>query len=324
MEEVRPGIFKVEVPLPGTPLKSLNVYIIKGESKALLIDTGFHDPVCAQALYSALDELQIPISQLRLFLTHLHSDHSGLAPELNQSGVEVLMGATDGALFNYMTTEAYLDSLQGTVQRMDLVKDGLDFHLHPGYKYLPRHAIQYTALKEGDRVEIGPYRFKVIDIPGHTPGHIALYEQEARILISGDHILDPITPNIAFWGVEQDILQVYFDSLEKVRALEVDWVLTAHRRVIRNHRERIDILREHHRERLGEILEIIGEDWISVRDIASRMEWAIRAADWEGFPGPQKWFASSEALSHLEHLHATGRAERREMEGILFYRQSRT
>ncbi len=59
---------------------------------------------------------------------------------------------------------------------------------------------------------MGDYKFTVIDIPGHTPGHIALYDPSKKVMISGDHILDPITPNIAFWGFEWNILDVYFKS----------------------------------------------------------------------------------------------------------------
>ena len=46
IEEVYKNIFRIEVPLPGTPLKSLNAYCIVGGERALLIDTGFNLPEC--------------------------------------------------------------------------------------------------------------------------------------------------------------------------------------------------------------------------------------------------------------------------------------
>ncbi len=50
------------------------------------------------------------------------------------------------------------------------------------------------------------------------------------------------------------------------------------------------------------------------------MHWDIRAKDWEDFPSPQKWFATGEAMSHLEHLVYIGKAEKIESKGILYYK----
>jgi len=50
------------------------------------------------------------------------------------------------------------------------------------------------------------------------------------------------------------------------------------------------------------------------------MHWSLRERAWEAFPDPQKWFASGEAMSHLEYLYATGQAERRNISGILEYK----
>jgi len=44
------------------------------------------------------------------------------------------------------------------------------------------------AIWEGDMIDLGNYRFRVILIPGHTPGSIALLEENTGLLISGDSI----------------------------------------------------------------------------------------------------------------------------------------
>ena len=44
------------------------------------------------------------------------------------------------------------------------------------------------AIWEGDLIDLGNYRFRVILIPGHTPGSIALLEENTGLLISGDSI----------------------------------------------------------------------------------------------------------------------------------------
>lgn len=320
MIEVFPGIYRVDIPLIGNPLKALNSYIIVDHQRALIIDTGFNVPECREALFGALDELGISLENVEVFVTHLHTDHCGLATALNQDGVKIYTGEIDGKMINLMATQEYWLEFKNRAISMDLLKDSLEFGKHPGYKYAPKYSIDYQGVKEGDSIVFGQYRFEVIDIPGHTPGHVALYEPEMKLLISGDHILDPITPNITFWNHERDILQVYFDSLNKVREMDIDVVLPAHRKVINDHRRRIDELLSHHEERLVEIEGIIQSEWLSIRDVASRMEWEIRAENWEAFPDPQKWFASGEAMSHLEHLYATGRADRITENDIFKYR----
>ena len=63
-----------------------------------------------------------------------------------------------------------------------------------------------------------------------------------KILISGDHILSDITPNIQCWSDQEDPLKNYLASLDKVYQLDVDLVLPGHRRVFKNFRERISEL----------------------------------------------------------------------------------
>ena len=56
-EEIMPGLYRIEIPLPGIPLKSLNSYLIKTAERFLIIDTGLNRKECLQAMYESLDEL---------------------------------------------------------------------------------------------------------------------------------------------------------------------------------------------------------------------------------------------------------------------------
>lgn len=320
MKKIGEGIYLVPIPLVGNPLKELNAYILTGKGEALVIDTGFDAPESREALYGALKELGYAMVQVRVLLTHLHSDHTGLSAEMESMGARILAGHIDGNLLNEMAGPGYLEDLGRRADWMDLKRDGIDFSSHPGYRYLPRRPIPFKALKEGDVINIGHRRLSVIDIPGHTPGHIALYEPEEGILFSGDHVLSPITPHISFWGFEWgDILQAFFDSLEKIRNLGAKIILPAHRQPITEIVARIDAIAEHHQERMEEVDRILCEQPLSVRDVAARMHWSIRANGWEEFPDAQKFFAAGEAMAHLEHAAATGLAQRFEENNIIFY-----
>ena len=96
---IEENIYSIFVPLPGNPLKNLNAYLIKSESgRNLLIDTGFRQDECRQALLAGLDELGVSMENTDIFLTHMHSDHTGLAAELAAPETRVYINREDGDL----------------------------------------------------------------------------------------------------------------------------------------------------------------------------------------------------------------------------------
>jgi glyoxylase-like metal-dependent hydrolase (beta-lactamase superfamily II) len=151
-------------------------------------------------------------------------------------------------------------------------------------------------------MEIGDYRFKCIETPGHSPGHTCLYEANKKILVSVDHILFDITPNISFWLGMGNSLKKYLASLEKVYPLDVSLVLPGHRRIWNNHRERIRELQEHHQARANEILSALEDGEKAAFEIASYVTWDVDYSSWQLLPPSQKWFAVGETIAHLEHL----------------------
>ncbi|NLK44195.1 MAG: MBL fold metallo-hydrolase [Tissierellia bacterium] len=313
-------IYKIEVVLPKNPLKAINVYVIKGEDKSLIIDTGFNQEECIDSLFKGLEELNIDIKETELFITHLHSDHSGMAGIFKDAGVKIYAGEVDGKYINNMTSLAYWEEFDKFKILFDLEKDKVTFSEHPGYKYCLREPVEFTYVKEGYGIQVGKYFFEVVDIPGHTPGHIGLYERNHKLFFGGDHILDKITPNIGYWGAEENILAVYFNSLAKIYSFDIDILFPAHRNIITDHTRRINELILHHKERLNEILNILKDGELTARDVASKMKWSIRAKDWDDFPNAQKWFASSEAMSHLVHLYYSGKVDKILSDGKYLFR----
>lgn len=318
--EVYKNIYKVELRLPNNPLKSINIYIIKGEDKSLIIDTGFNTEECKNDFFAALENLNIEISGVELFITHLHSDHCGLASTFDKLGCKIYAGDIDGRTINEMTEIEYWEKFEDQKIILDLKRDHISYDDHPGYKYCPKEKVSFIYVEEGKSIQIGEYFLEVIDIPGHTPGHIGLYERKNKLFFGGDHILDQITPNIGFWGFEENILGSYFNSLGKLYSYEIDYLFPAHRNIIRDHTRRINELISHHKDRLNEVVNILKIGELTVRDIAAKMEWRIRAKSWEEFPSPQKWFASLEAMAHLEHLYSIGKINKDIVDEKLYYK----
>lgn len=315
--EIYPNIFLNEIPLPKNPLKSINSYIIRSERRNLIIDTGFNTEECQSELMKGLKELNVDLNLTDLLITHMHIDHSGLASFLQKQGVQTIyFSQIDGEISNQAPKwDAYFKKFNHKLGFGE--ENSLKFGKEFGKRQT--EPLSFSPLFEGNKIIIGDFCFEVVEIPGHTPGHIGLYERNHKLFFCGDHVLDEITPNITFWGFEEDILATYFKSLAKIQEYEIDYLFTAHRKIIRDHRKRILELLQHHEERLNEIIGILKAGRKTPVEIAASMRWDLSHKEWADFPYSQKWFAAGEALSHLEHLVHTGIAERMSKVEVLHY-----
>lgn len=318
LTKIRENIYRIQVPLPNNPLREINAYLITGE-KNLLIDTGFNRPECEDALRQAFRELGIYSADI--FITHLHSDHCGLICKLHQKGNTLFAGEIDGELINFEAGNLYWKMLDDLFVQFGFPKAdfGRNTDIHPGRKYCHEGRVDFTYLEEGDVLSYGGYDLEVIWTPGHTPGHMCLYDRKKKILFCGDHILGTITPNICIELCSANPLKDYLNSLRKVDALEVDLLLTAHGTPVEDMHGRIQELYRHHEERLAEVVRILGEERKMAYQVAADMTWEIDCKDWAAFPLPQKWFATGEAISHLQYLYSEGKVAREEQQGIYFY-----
>lgn len=105
--EILPGIFRLPIPLPRNPLRELNAYLIRGRERSLLIDTGFRLPECRQALQEGLRAAGAEKDPLDVFLTHIHTDHTGLASEVVRPGGALYLGEGDFPFTHQAYEDAY-------------------------------------------------------------------------------------------------------------------------------------------------------------------------------------------------------------------------
>jgi glyoxylase-like metal-dependent hydrolase (beta-lactamase superfamily II) len=319
-EEILPDLYRVEIPLPNNPLKATNSYIIKEGPQTLIIDTGMNRQECLDAMSAALRELDVDLRQTDFFITHLHADHSGLVGELAAESSTVYFNRPDAAVIKQKDfwQELFFFAIQHGIAE-DELKDALE--KHPGNKYSPREEVALTIVEDGDTVTIGDYRLQCVETPGHTRGHMCLYEPDRKLLISGDHILGDITPNISSWDDTGNPLREYYQSLDRVYGMEIDLVLPGHRSIITDCRGRINELKQHHQDRLAEVSLILKQSAgpATAFQVASKMHWDIVADSWEAFPLMQKWFATGEAIAHLKHLEDDGLAQRKQFDGKILF-----
>jgi glyoxylase-like metal-dependent hydrolase (beta-lactamase superfamily II) len=239
------------------------------------------------------------------FITHLHADHLGLVSDLITDTSKIYFNQPDadwfktGFLWDDFVSFARLNGYpEKEIQEAT--------RSHPGLKFRSKENLVFHILKEGNTISIGDYAFRCIETPGHTRGHMCLYEPSKKIFVAGDHILNDITPNIQLWSDGWNPLKEYLASLEKVYGLDIELVLPGHRSIFRNCKERIQELKQHHEKRFDEIISILGKGSKNAFRVASQMSWDIIYDSWDLFPVLQKWFAIGETIAHLQYLEEEG------------------
>lgn len=141
----------------------VNCYLVREDEGLTLIDSAI--PGCGPAIIEAARRLGLPIR--RIVLTHAHADHIGAADELCRllPEAELLVSARDARFLN---GDMSLDPGEPATK------------LRGGYQAIKSKPSR--LLNDGDRLG----SLLVVHTPGHTPGHIALFDTRDHTLIAGD------------------------------------------------------------------------------------------------------------------------------------------
>jgi hydroxyacylglutathione hydrolase len=185
---------------------SANSILIHSQ-RPTLIDSGFGSDLAATE--HLLREAGVGAENLQLIVnTHYHSDHSG-----GNSGLQRKFGVAIGA----HRWEADL------VNRRDRAAGGAEWLDQPIEAYQVD-----LLLSDGDVIDAGEIQLQVIHTPGHTLGHICLYEPESQILMGGDllHKGDVAWVNPFQEGV--GAVQRIMESLDRLLSLPIQVVLPGH------------------------------------------------------------------------------------------------
>lgn len=309
-----PDVFEVRVPFENISTNDTNCYIVRDGDDTLVVDTGAPSDEGFAILDAALAELGVDRARAAFFLTHLHLDHAGLVDRIALPGARLYVSPVDFEAVRASRAASSYDSA-----RRAFVAEGVspsDASGYARYAVEPRlfDASRLTLVPscEGDAIDVGRYRFRVVETPGHTPGHLSLYEPQSRILFSGDHVLFVISPSIALFPDGADGLQAYLDSLDKVRRLACRRLFVSHGEPRDDFEARIDWLAAHHLERLDETRAIVRENpGLTGEEVIRAIRWNVPYPTWEAISFVQRWCIVTEGLVILNHL-VDRRAIRRE------------
>jgi glyoxylase-like metal-dependent hydrolase (beta-lactamase superfamily II) len=194
-----------------------NLYLL-GQSELTLVDAGYPHPQAAGEVLAVIAGRPLG----KIILTHGHTDHAGAAAELRRkTGAKILCHPRE----------------LGTVQRRF------------------RNLAVDQEVKEGDLIPAEGRSVRVVETPGHSPGHIALWIEDDGTLFTGDLVTGA---GSTFVGPPEGDMTAYMHSLDKVLALPARRLLPGHGPLVAEPQQRIRELITHRQLRelqIGKILE---------------------------------------------------------------------
>ena len=314
------GIHQIKIPIPDNPLEYLNSYLIEGSDGWLMVDTGWSSPDAFTELENQLKNLGLTFTDIaHVVLTHSHPDHSGMANKIKRLSQATLylhqMENIHQESWKKKDKTSDYSSFTAGQLRLGGMSETEIHHVIEGIPtgdndhFIISHDI---ALEGSEIISTGLFNFKVIWTPGHSPGHICLYEPEKKILFSGDHVLPIITPNISQFSprINKNPLVQFLSSLRNIEHLDVDIVLPAHEHIFKDLKKRIGEIIHHHEQRLTAILDTEMEKPKTVYQVASNIPWMVEMKDsketkgthFQDLPLLHKALAMGETAAHLELL----------------------
>lgn len=178
-------------PSPNWPADPPNVYVVRGRSAWAMVDAGWGRPEDLDAIDSWL-AARPPLGRAGpLLLTHAHHDHIGGA-----SALAARHGLCPTALGS---------------ERQTARRHGLDD--------------RFTAAADGDLVDLGGVRLRLLATPGHTPGSASFHlacdgPNGPDVLFSGDTV---VGRHSAWIGPPDGDLDVYLETLARLAAPDAPW-----------------------------------------------------------------------------------------------------
>ena len=326
--EVINGVHQIKVPFPKGFSGSTNAYVIAGEKGNILIDSGWDTPETLWAFREGLKAENLKFQDIKtIIITHIHPDHYGLAGKIKQlCGAKVAMHRAEAELID----SRYKDF----AELIERVEDELKSNGVPQEELLDlknaslwmRDFVTFEQpdimLNDGDSVGNGSFKLQVIRTPGHSPGHICLYESRRRLLFSGDHVLYETNPVVGCNPQSGDNpLGDYLSSLQKLKDFKISFVFPGHGPTFNGLGLRVDRIISLHDERKKELMRFLESGLKTAYQIAQETTWE---ADGGGvtFDSLNSWdkrLAVMKTIASLKLLASEGSAGSVEMNAVFFY-----
>ncbi len=304
LTEVAEGVFELRLPIPFED-GLVNVFLFADGSEADLLDCGMNSDESVAMILDAL--AHIGAKRLRrLVVTHIHPDHYGAAGTFAGEGkADLYIHRLEVPLVHprYVELEHLVKEVRTYLLVNGVPADDAELlsNSQRALSQVVKTAEPSVQLDGAELLQLGRRELRVEWTPGHSPGHICLYDRKEKLLFAGDHILPDVSPNIGLHPQSTpDPLHEYLDGLRRIAAYDPALIVPAHGRPFTDAPARVKVLEAHHRRRLDQIVEIV--------DRGTKTGWEVALELW----GPREHFyekrlALQEALAHLQALAVDGR-----------------
>jgi len=326
--EVLNGVHQIKAPSPADGSWPTNVYVIEGTDGHILVDAGWDSQEALWALQEGLKAANLKLRDIKkLVVTHVHPDHYGLSAKIKQiCGAEVAMHRVDVDLIlpRYKDCAALLKRV-GEMLRQNGVPENELPQLQDASLWMNKYVtadLPEIKLEDGDTISNDSCELEVLWTPGHSPGHICLYERERKFILSGDHVLYDTTPHVGFNPHSGDNpLSDYIAALGKLARLKVHFALPGHGPVFNALGLRIEEILKHHQDRKRAIMKSMGSGLKTAYEIARQIPWTVGGAG-TAFQNLALWdkrMAVSETIAHLKLLKEEDKVGNVDMDGASLY-----
>ena len=305
--EVAPGIFWLRMPLPFA-LNHINLWLLRDGNAWTAVDCGVNLAETRAHWEQVFTGVMSGARLQRVLVTHFHPDHFGNAGWLTERFAAPLWMSEA----EFLTAHAQYQALPGfgsDATAALFAEHGLDAQRGSAIsargnsyrKIVGEPPVRFVRMIDGDEIEIGGNPWRVIMGYGHAPEHAALYCKALGVLISGDMLLPKISTNISVWPSkpESDPLGLFLRSIDRFVELPADTlVLPSHGLPFRGAHERVQMLHDHHRDRLAEVLDACAQS----QSAADLLPVLFRRE----LDAHQTFFAMGESIAHLNYLWLRG------------------
>ena len=339
MFERMKGLYEVRVRDQDAKVGEVKVFLIPGNpgERSLMVDAGFGTRECYEKLKRELEKLGIACSQLDLFITHRHHDHTGMAGTFAKEGTRVFMNPkedhhADDCITQKRGEEAVRE------QEQVLRRVGITRRLEPGlwskYKEVNQRLMKgqdwyfltpdfpYEPVSQGQKFSYGDYHLEAVELKGHTYGQTGLLDREHKILFCADQVIDGINPIVPTSYPDEGLLKGYFQSLQWMKENLSDYtLLPAHREPITQVRRVIDRIVFSYLDKAELIKRLItcSRKPMTVKEVAY-LAYGIQedAEDDPDFISHKMMITKT--FSCLEYLYGEEFIDREEKEGIFYWK----
>lgn len=331
MTEVYPDIFMEVIDFHDKGISPRNLYVIKQEKRSLMVDTAFRTPECLEAIDRMLKELEIPYTELDVFITHSHPDHAGLAEEMAARGAVIYMNPTEANedndlmhcyLSNSSKREANLRTIGVTKEYTpDVYRTVMDYTEEQFDKNLSTDYFKFRPIEPGETLRCGRFSFKVLSLRGHTYGQLGLYDKEHKVFFCADQVMTNIAPIVGSTHKNMALLEYYMNSLEIIKHHFQDYlVLSSHYDIVTDVGKEVDRIVYSYLDKCNIMRRVLKENGgeMTVRQVG------VHSYGRSEEPPAKQQFMSctmiwAKTFSCLEYLYEEGFVNRVEREGTLYW-----